>query len=69
VLPAFGFPENEQPPGRQRGFSRWSAVALGLSASAASQNWVQRVDQALAQATTQQWRKLQGHNPPKPKNQ
>ena len=69
ILPVFDFPGKEQLPGRQRGFSRWSAVALGLAASAASQNWVQRVDQALAQATTQQWRKLQGHNPSKRKNQ
>lgn len=69
VLPAFDFRESEQGLGRQRGFSRWSAVALSLAASAASQSWVQRVDQALAQATTQQWRKLQGHNPPKRKNQ
>lgn len=69
ILPVFDFPGKEQQPGSQRGFSRWSAVALGLAASATSQSWVQRVDQALAQATTQQWRKLQGHNPPKPKNQ
>ncbi len=69
MRPSFDFPERELGLGRQRGFSRWSAVAVGLAASAASQSWVQRVDQALAQATTQQWRKLQGHNPPKRKNQ
>jgi|GEM_PF-1414408 len=69
VLPAFDFRRREQEFGSQRGFSRWSGLAVGLAASAASQSWVHRVDQALAQATSQQWRKLQGHNPPKPKNQ
>ncbi|TWU24731.1 PKD domain-containing protein [Bythopirellula polymerisocia] len=44
---------------------RWEAVALGLAASSASQNWARRVDQALAQATATQWRKLQTHNPKK----
>jgi hypothetical protein len=48
-------------------FSRWSAVAVGLTASSSAQNWAHRVDEALAKATAEQWRKLQGHNPPKPK--
>ena len=51
---------------RQR-FSRWTTVAVGLAASASAQNWAHRVDEALAKATADQWRKLQGHNPPKPK--
>jgi hypothetical protein len=53
----------------QRSSSRWTALAVGLAASASSQSWAHRVDQALAQATAQQWRKLQGHNPHRPKNQ
>ena len=49
--------------------TRWEAVALGLAASTATQNWARQVDQALAQATAKQWRKLQMHNPKKRKNQ
>jgi hypothetical protein len=48
-------------------FSRWTGVAIGLAASSSAQNWAHRVDEALAKATADQWRKLQGHNPPKPK--
>jgi hypothetical protein len=48
-------------------FSRWTALAVGLTASASAQSWAHRVDEALAKATAEQWRKLQGHNPPKPK--
>lgn len=51
------------------GASRWGAVALGLAASPATQNWARRIDQALAHATASQWRKLQMHNPKKRKKQ
>ncbi|QEG36790.1 hypothetical protein Pr1d_41260 [Bythopirellula goksoeyrii] len=51
------------------GPSRWTAVALGLAASPATQNWARQIDQALAQATATQWRKLQVHNPKKRKKQ
>jgi hypothetical protein len=43
--------------------SRWASLAVGLAASAGSQSWAKQVDQALAKATAQQWRKLQGYNP------
>jgi hypothetical protein len=49
--------------------SRWAGLAVGLAASAGSQSWAKQVDQALAQATAQQWRKLQGYNPSKRKKQ
>lgn len=48
-------------------FSRWSTIAIGLAASSAAQSWAQRVDQALAKATADQWRKLQSHNRPRRK--
>jgi hypothetical protein len=48
-------------------FSRWTTVAMGLAASTSAQSWAHRVDEALAKATSEQWRKLQGYNPPKPK--
>jgi hypothetical protein len=49
--------------------TRWVTLAVGLAASAGSQNWAKQVDQALAKATAQQWRKLQGYNPSKRKKQ
>jgi hypothetical protein len=49
--------------------TRWATLAVGLAASASSQNWAKQVDQALAKATAEQWRKLQGYNPSKRKKQ
>jgi PKD repeat protein len=48
-------------------FSPWTALAVGLAASSSAQSWAHRVDESLSKATAEQWRKLQGHNPPKPK--
>jgi hypothetical protein len=69
AIPNFEIDGSRRLPAWPRNAARWSAIAAGLAASASSQTWVNRVDQAMAQATAQQWRKLQGHNPPKPKNQ
>jgi hypothetical protein len=57
----FGLPEESTP----RHWNRWTMLAVGLAASTSSKNWAYRVDQALAKATTEQWRKLQGYNPSK----
>ena len=54
--------------GRSGKLSQWTALAVGLAASANAQNWAKQVDEALAQATAQQWRKLQLHIPKKRKN-
>lgn len=65
-------PDGEQavvpaPPSPAHRFSRWTALAVGLAASGSAQSWAYRVDEVLSKATAEQWRKLQGHNPPKPK--
>jgi hypothetical protein len=74
VRPAPEFPTRESAsaaakPAFPNHAARWATLAVGLTASASSQNWAKQVDQALAKATAQQWRKLQGYNPSKRKKQ